>query len=115
MWVSPVYIPGIQNTKADSFSRNFNEAIEWKLNTHLFGKISSMFGNPTLYLFASCINHQIGWYISGKPDPIALAIDAFSIKWNTKFYYIFPSFSLLEKVAPKNYRYKTKDIVVIPK
>ena len=36
MWISAAHIPGTQNTEADSFSRNFNEAIEWTLCTHLF-------------------------------------------------------------------------------
>ena len=57
MWVSAAHIPGTQNTEADSFSRNFNETIEWKLNTHLFQKVSNIFGNPTLDLFASRINY----------------------------------------------------------
>ena len=108
MWVSAAHIPGTQNTEADSSSRKFNEAIQWKLSFHLFQKISSMFGNPTLDFFASCINYQIYRYISWKPDPKALAIDAFSIKWNTEFYYIFPPFSLLGKVTAKMYRDKTK-------
>ena len=77
MWVSAAHIPGTQNTEADSFSRNFNETIEWKLSTH-FQKISSMFGNPTLDLFASRTNYQIDMYISWKPGPKALAIDAFN-------------------------------------
>ena len=115
MWVSAAHTPGTQNTGADSFSRNFNEAIEWKLSTHLFKKISSMFGNPTLDLFASRINHKVDRYISWKPDPKALAIDAFSIKWTTEFYYIFPPFSLLGKGTAKIYRDKTKAMVVIPK
>ena len=115
MWVSAAHIPGTQNAEADSFSRNFNETIEWRLSTHLFQNISSMFGNPTLDLLASRINYQIDRYISWKPDPKALAIDAFSIKWNTEFYYIFPTFSLLEQVTAKIYRDKTKAIVVIPK
>ena len=38
MWVSAPHIPGTKNTKADSFSRNVNETIEWKLSTHLFQK-----------------------------------------------------------------------------
>ena len=75
---------------ADSFSRNFSETIEWKLSTYLFQKISRMFGNPKVDLFASRINYQIHKYISWKPHPKALAIDAFSIKWNTEFPYIFP-------------------------
>ena len=115
MWVSAAHIPGTQNAEADSFSRNFNETTEWRLSTHLFQNISSMFGNPTLDLLASRINYQIDRYISWKPDPKALAIDAFSIKWNTEFYYIFPPFSLLWQVTVKIYRDKTKVIVVIPK
>ena len=66
MWGSAEDIPGIQNTEAGSFSRNFNEAIEWKLSTNLFQKISSMFGNPTLELFVSRINYQIDRYIFGN-------------------------------------------------
>ena len=66
-------------------------------------------------LFASRINYQIDRYIFWKPDPKVLAIDAFSIKWNTEFYYIFPPFSLLKKVTTKIYRDKMKAIVVIRK
>ena len=109
MWVSAAHIPGTQNTEADSFSRNVNETIAWKLSTHLFQKISSMFGNPTLDLFASRINYQIDRYISWKLDPKALTIDAFSIKWNTDLYYIFPPFTSLGKVTAKIYRDKTKE------
>ena len=85
------------------------------MSTHLFQKISSMFGNPTLDLFASRINYQIDRYISWKLDPKALTIDAFSIKWNTDLYYIFPLFSSLGKVTAKIYRDKTKAVLVIPK
>ena len=59
MWVSAAHIPGTQNAEVESFPRNFNEVTEWKLNAHLFQKVSSMFGNPTLDLFDSRINHQI--------------------------------------------------------
>ena len=53
MWLLAAHIPGTQTTEAKSFYRTFNEAIEWKLSTHLFKKMSSMFGNPALDLFAS--------------------------------------------------------------
>ena len=48
-----------------------------------------MFGNQTLHLFVSCINQQIDRDISWKPDLKSLEIDAFSIKWNPEYYYIF--------------------------
>ena len=72
------------------FFRNFSDVTEWKLNTHLFQKISNMFGNRTLDFFPSNTNHQIDRYISWKPEPKTLVTGAFSIKWNTEFYYIFP-------------------------
>ena len=64
MWVSAAHIPGTQNTEADSFSRKFNETIEWKLSTHLFQKISRMFENLTIDIFASGMNYQIDKYTS---------------------------------------------------
>ena len=87
MWVSAAHIPGTQNTEADSFSRNFNEAIEWKLSRYI-----------VRYLIRKL---EVDRYISWKPDPKALSIDSFSIKWNTEFYSIFPPFSLLGKGTAK--------------
>ena len=115
MWVSAAQIRGTQNTEADNFSRSFSEITEWKLSTHLFQKISSMFGNPTLDVFASRINYEIDRYISWKPVLKALAIDAFSIKCNTEFYHIFPIFSLLGKVTAKTCRDKKSTQKVHPK
>ena len=108
MWVSAAHIPGTQNMEADSCSRNFTETIDWKLSTHLFQKISSMFGNPKLDLIASRINFQIHRYISWKPGLKALAIDMLFQSWNTEFYYIFPPFSLLGKVTAKNIQMQNK-------
>ena len=102
MWVSAAHIPGTQNTEADSFSRSFNQTIEWKLSTHLFQKISSMFGNPTLDLLASHMNQQIHRHISCKPDPKALTIDAFSIKWNTEIDYIYYIYCICQLVGKIN-------------
>ena len=99
-----IFIHGTQDTEADSFSRSFSAAIDWKLSTHLFQKISSMFGNPTLDLFVFHINYQTNKYISWKLYPIALATDAFSVKWNTEFYYIFPPFGLVGELTAKIYR-----------
>ena len=96
------------------FSRNFNKTIKWKLSTHLFQNLSGISGKPTLEIFASRINHQMDKYIPWKPDPKALASDAFSIKRNADFCYIFPPFSLLGKVTAKIYRDKTKAVVILP-
>ena len=115
MWVSAAYIPETQNAEVDSFSKNVNETIKWKLSTHLCQKISSLFGKRILDLFVSHINYQIDRYISWKTYRKVLEIDMFSIKWNTECYYIFPPFSLLGKVIAKKYGNKTRATVVIPK
>ena len=57
---------------------------------------------------------MIGIFL-GNQTPKTIATDAFSIKWNTEFYYIFPSFSLLGKVTAKICRDKTKAIIVMSK
>ena len=115
LWISAAHIPGKQNIEADRFSRDFNETIEWKLNPDIFNKVTKLLGTPSIDLFASRINYQIKRYVSWKPDPKAIAIDAFSLKWDSEFYYIFPPFSLLGKVAAKIYKDHTKCIVLMPK
>ena len=115
LWVSAAHILVTGNCKADSFSSNFKESTEWKCSGGLFKKITSTLGIVTVDLFAFQINYQINKYMSWKPEPRAMAIDKFSIKWNTEFYHIFPPFSLLGKVASKIVRDQTQCIITIPK
>jgi len=79
IWITPAFIPGRDNTIADSASRKFNDATEWMLNTNVFSTITKVFGLPDIDLFANAINKQLKNYVSWKPDPEALAIDAFTI------------------------------------
>lgn len=69
----------------------------------------------TIDPFASRINHQIEKCISWKPDPGAIAIDTYSVKWNTEFYYIFSPFSLLGKGAAITHLDNTNCMMVMPK
>ena len=57
--------------------------------------------------YVSRINDQTQSYLSCKPSLKTIAIDAFSLKQNTLFYYIFPPSRLLRKVARKT----TNDII----
>ena len=38
IWISAAHLPEIQNTDENGFSREFNEAIQWKLKPKLFEK-----------------------------------------------------------------------------
>ena len=114
IWITAAYIPGLDNTEADTASRKFNEATEWMLSTNVFRSITSEFGMPSVDLFASSLNKQFDKYVSWKPDPDAVAIDAFSCDWNNEFFYIFPPFSLVGKVLQKLEVNKSHAILVAP-
>ena len=104
LWISAEHLPGTQNTIADKESRIFNDGTEWMLRPHLFERIVAHFGQHTLDLFASRLNTQLEKYVSWKPDPGALFVDAFARPWNSFFIYAFPPFSLLTVVGRRQIR-----------
>ena len=101
MWISAAHIPGKDNIEADHQSRILQDATEWKLHPELFQKIVDKFGKPDIDLFASRINRQLKSYVSWHPEPEAMAVNAFSLTWNNKFFYMFPPFSLVGQVLAK--------------
>ena len=51
------------------------------------------FGKPEIDLFASRLNHKLEKKnVSFRPDPNAMAADAFSISWTKQYVYIFCNF-----------------------
>ena len=101
IWLSAAYIPSAQNVEADSQSRMDHDNIEWELNDEIFKEICTIFGCPDVDLFASRLNHKVQNYISWKPDPFAIAVDAFTLNWNSFKPYIFAPFSLIAKILQK--------------
>ena len=69
---------------------------------------------PEIDLFASRVNKQFPLYASYKPDPKALAIDAFTMQWTNLKLYAFPPFSVIPLVLNRICRDKAQGIVVIP-
>ena len=90
MWISAAHVPGKDNIEADHQFRILQGATEWKLHPELFQKIVDKFGKPDIDLFASRINRQLKSYVSWHPEPEAMAVNAFSLTWNSKFFYMFP-------------------------
>lgn len=64
-------------------------------NEKLFKKLTDVYFKPTIDLFASRLNFQLHKYVSGKPDPEAIAIDAFTICWTGELFYAFPPFRII--------------------
>ena len=113
-WVSTAHMPGKNNIDADQQSRILQDATEWKLHPELFQKIVDKFGKPDRDLFASRINKQLKRYVSWRPEPEAMAVNVFSLTWNSNFLYMLPPVSLLGRVLAKMNRNKTEAVIVLP-
>jgi hypothetical protein len=107
------YIPTELNVEADRESRT-TDSSEWKLNTKIFTKICYSLGQPSVDLFASLASHQLPKYMSYKPDPKAVAIDAFQHNWAHRLTYAFPPFNLIARTLKKVQTQRSSMIIVTP-
>ena len=114
-WLTPAFIPGVDNVEADLASRVFNNTSEWKLKPDVFTDICKQFGVPAIDLFASKHNKQLNKYVTWTPDNGALAVDAFTISWSTDYMYCFPPFSLIPSVLRKLREDEGQALVVVPR
>ena len=94
---------GFFNVEADELSRglNLNKVLELALDMDIFQEIVCRFGKPVIDFFALRLDHKLERYISFRPDPNAMAMDAFSISWTQQYGYIFAPFITLRMVLQK--------------
>lgn len=88
--LSAEYLPGANNTVADQESRLLLSSAEWILNRGVFNWVMMVMGPCQLDLFTSRLNHQLRKYVSWRPDPFAMATDAFQLVWKDQKGYAFP-------------------------
>ena len=114
--LSAAHIPGVENVEPDSASRVFKANSEWMLNKELFDtSLKSLCLEPHVDLFASRLNKQLPKYVSYCPDPSAMAIDAFNVKWHGDvLYYMFPPFSVIPACLQKAAQEQATAILVVP-
>ena len=102
LWISAAHIPGKANTEADLESRQNRSETEWMLDKELLSKsLKTLNFTPEIDMFASRINAQFRRYVAYRPDPGAVAVDAFSINWTQQKFYAFPAFSIIPLVLKK--------------
>lgn len=89
LWLFVLYINTKDNVEADEESRKTNPGIEWELSESAFNHIVSRLVNPEVNLFASRINAKCPEYVSWKPDPDAISVDAFPISWHKNYFTLF--------------------------
>ena len=109
------HILGNQNVLVDLESRRQNIDTEWMLNSaYLFDALSVLSFLPTIDLFASRQNKQFPFYVSHRPDPYAVHVDAFTVPQNDSNFYSFPPFSCIFRVLQKVIQVKAVGVVVVP-
>jgi hypothetical protein len=114
IWLTVSHIPGKLNIEADVKSRHFNDNTEWQLNTGTFERVTFTLGMPEIDLFASRLNYQFKPFVSWGPDPLSVAVDAYTLTWSKWFSYAFPPFSQILKVLTKVERDQADMLIIVP-
>ena len=89
------HLPGTLNCTADEESRVMRDRSDWMLCPKVFNKINLRTGPLQVDLFASRLTHQLREYVSWRPDPEAVATDAFTLDWTRFKGYANPPWNLI--------------------
>ena len=96
------YLPGKSNVLADVLSRRGQVVgTEWSLHPQVARALLRAWGNPSIDLFATCLNAKLPLYCSLVPDPQAVFEDAFRHPWDDLDLYAFPPFALVGRVIAR--------------
>ena len=96
------YLPGESNVLADVLSRRGQVVgTEWSLHLQVARSLLRAWGNPSIDLFATCLNAKLPLYCSLVPDPQAVFEDAFRHPWDDLDLYAFPPFALVGRVIAR--------------
>ena len=96
------YLPGENNVLADVLSRRGQVVgAEWSLHPQVARALLRAWGNPSIDLFATCLNAKLPLYCSLVPDPQAVFEDAFRHPWDDLDLYAFPPFALVGRVIAR--------------
>ena len=88
------YLPGQDNVLADVLShRGQVVGTEWSLHPQVARSLLRVWGNPSIDLFATCLNAKLPLYCSLVPDPQAVFEDAFRHPWDRPGSLCVPSLS----------------------
>lgn len=80
----------------------------------VFDKIENRYCKFDIDFFAYRLNTKTTKYVSRYPEPDAVAVDAFTLTWSSGFYYVFPPFSLINRVIQKIEQDRTEAMLVGP-
>ena len=108
------YVPGVNLSEADFYSRVKSRDSELKLPPSEFEKLLSMW-NLKVDLFSTRFNRQTKDFVTLFPDPLALRTDAFSFTWmGIEGLYAFPPFNQIGRILSKARRENAELLLVTP-
>lgn len=114
LWIFASYISSKDNSIADFESRRVETETEFELSQAAFELICMKLGRPEIDLFASRANAKCRRFVSWRPDPYSIAVNAFTMDWAPYFFYAFPPFSLILKTLKKVREEEARGILVVP-
>ena len=115
IWLSAAHIPGVRNIRADFESRRINNNTEWMLDSDSLNNAPLKLSlRPNIDLIASRLNNQFPQYVSFKPDPGAVAVDAFSLNLRYLKFYAFPPFSVISAFLQQVREDRASGILIMP-
>ena len=96
------YLPGHANVLADLLScRGQVVWTEWSLHPQVVRSLLRVWGNPSIDIFATCLNAKLPLYCSLVPDPQAVFKDVFRHPLDDLDLYAFPPFPLIGRVVAR--------------
>jgi hypothetical protein len=103
----PQWLPKEQLLQEDADSRLKRDRSDWKFNPRAFRELSRLLHiRFSVDLFATAVNKQCNKFVSLRPQPGALAIDALQLDWrqladNHGALWVNPPWTLLARVLTK--------------
>lgn len=113
IFLAAQHLPGDRNTQADFLSRIQRDPSDWKLNPTLFRRLCRLWFTPTIDLFATMSNCQTARFYSYRPDPAALAQDAFLQDWTLDRPYGNPPFNQMGRVLEQAARQRVPELILV--
>ena len=102
-WLSATHIAVIQNTEADLESQKNDVHTKWKLRENMFSNICSQLNTiPKIDFFATRLNTQLRTFVSYRPNPKCIAVNAFLLDWSNLDFY---ALCLTENIPRQGKRY----------
>ena len=108
------HLPGVDNTIADNESRVMKDRSDWMLCPETFHQINQRLGPLEVDLFASRLTNQLPNFVSWRPDPMAMATDAFTLNWTEFRAYANPPWNLIGRVLAQTRNQQAELVLVAP-